>query len=119
MSGCRVAVVIVFLQSRRRQTRFASGAGVQTCALPIWPVASAAHRDRVETYIAIGKDEGRLVAGGGRPKNRNHGYFVETTIFADIDNGDRNAREEIFRSDKRRGGKEGFKTGRSRGSPDP
>src|SRR3546814_13162879 len=59
-------------------------------------MASAAHRDRVETYIAIGKDEGRLVAGGGRPKNRNHGYFVEPTIFADIDNGDRIAREEIF-----------------------
>src|SRR3546814_5432638 len=65
-------------------------------ATHVGPMASAAHRDRVETYIAIGKDEGRLVAGGGRPKNRNQGYFVEPTIFADIDNGDRIAREEIF-----------------------
>src|SRR3546814_761090 len=67
-------------------------------ATHVGPMASAAHRDRVETYIAIGKDEGRLVAGGGRPKNRNHGYFVEPTIFADIDNGDRIAREENGRA---------------------
>lgn len=62
----------------------------------VGPMASAAHRDRVEGYIAIGKDEARLVAGGGRPKATNRGWFVEPTIFADVDNTDRIAREEIF-----------------------
>lgn len=62
----------------------------------VGPMASAAHRERVESYIAIGKDEARLVAGGGRPKGTNHGWFVEPTIFADVENTDRIAREEIF-----------------------
>ncbi|MFN3468559.1 MAG: aldehyde dehydrogenase [Novosphingobium sp.] len=62
----------------------------------VGPMASAAHRDRVEGYIAIGKDEARLVAGGGRPKATNRGWFVEPTIFADVENTDRIAREEIF-----------------------
>lgn len=62
----------------------------------VGPMASSAHRDRVEGYIAIGKDEARLVAGGGRPRASNRGWFVEPTIFADVDNRDRIAREEIF-----------------------
>lgn len=62
----------------------------------VGPMASEAHRDRVESYIAVGKNEGRLVAGGGRPKDRNRGWFVEPTIFADVDNNARIAREEIF-----------------------
>lgn len=65
-------------------------------ATHVGPMASAAHRDRVESYIAIGKNEARLVAGGGRPKGTNHGWFVEPTIFADVSNDDRIAREEIF-----------------------
>ena len=62
----------------------------------VGPMASAAHRDRVEGYIALGKAEGRLVAGGGRPVGINRGWFVEPTVFADVDNADRIAREEIF-----------------------
>lgn len=65
-------------------------------ATHVGPMASSAHRDRVEGYIAIGKDEARLVAGGGRPKGTNRGWFVEPTIFADVENGDRIAQEEIF-----------------------
>ncbi|MEO0032248.1 MAG: hypothetical protein RIS94_2006 [Pseudomonadota bacterium] len=65
-------------------------------ATHVGPMASSAHRDRVEGYIAIGKDEARLVAGGGRPKGTNRGWFVEPTVFADVDNADRIAREEIF-----------------------
>ncbi len=65
-------------------------------ATHVGPMASSAHRDRVESYIAIGKDEARLVAGGGRPKDTNHGWFVEPTIFADVDNAARIAQEEIF-----------------------
>jgi acyl-CoA reductase-like NAD-dependent aldehyde dehydrogenase len=61
------------------------------------PLASKAHRERVERYIATGKREGaRLVVGGGRPKGRDRGWFVEPTIFADVDNASTIAREEIF-----------------------
>jgi geranial dehydrogenase len=65
-------------------------------ATHVGPMASAAHRDRVEGYIEIGKREARLVAGGGRPAQTNRGWFVEPTIFADVDNGARLAQEEIF-----------------------
>ena len=65
-------------------------------ATHVGPMASAAHRDRVEAYIATGRQEARLVAGGGRPAGTNRGWFVEPTIFADVDNGARIAREEIF-----------------------
>jgi aldehyde dehydrogenase (NAD+) len=62
----------------------------------VGPVVSAAQRERVEHYIATGRDEGaRLVLGGGRA-GRDHGYFVEPTIFADVDNAMTIAQEEIF-----------------------
>jgi geranial dehydrogenase len=60
------------------------------------PMASSAHRDRVESYIAIGKQEARLVTGGGRPIKANSGWFVEPTLFADAGNDTRIAQEEIF-----------------------
>jgi acyl-CoA reductase-like NAD-dependent aldehyde dehydrogenase len=65
-------------------------------ATQVGPMASPAHRQRVETYIAKGKAEARLVAGGGRPKGLDRGWFVEPTIFADVDNSATIAREEIF-----------------------
>ncbi|KAA0017404.1 aldehyde dehydrogenase [Antrihabitans cavernicola] len=61
------------------------------------PLISEKQRDRVEGYIAKGKDEGaRVVLGGGRPAGQNKGWFVEPTIFADVDNSMTIAREEIF-----------------------
>jgi geranial dehydrogenase len=59
-------------------------------------MASASHRDRVETYIAKGKAEARLVAGGGRPAELDRGWFVEPTVFADVANSAVIAQEEIF-----------------------
>ena len=61
----------------------------------IGPMASAAHRDRVEGYIETGKSEARLVTGGGRP-DINQGWFVEPTVFTDVTNDAVIAREEIF-----------------------
>ena len=62
----------------------------------IGPLVSDVQRERVEGYIAKGRAEGaRLVLGGGRP-DRDRGYFVEPTIFADVDNGMTIAQEEIF-----------------------
>jgi len=52
-------------------------------------------QDRVLGYIEKGRAEGaRLVAGGARPERP--GYFVQPTIFADVDNDMTIAREEIF-----------------------
>ena len=65
-------------------------------ATQIGPMASSAHRDRVEQYIAKGCNEARLVTGGGRPKNTSRGWFVEPTVFADVDNKSVIAQEEIF-----------------------
>jgi len=62
----------------------------------IGPLASSDHRDRVEGYIAKGKTEARLVAGGGRPKAQDKGWFVEPTVFADVSNKAVIAQEEIF-----------------------
>ena len=62
----------------------------------IGPLVSAVQRQRVEGYIARGRAEGaRLVLGGGRP-DRDRGYFVEPTLFADVDNEMTIAQEEIF-----------------------
>jgi aldehyde dehydrogenase (NAD+) len=61
------------------------------------PLVAARQRDRVEEYLRIGRDEGaRVVLGGGRPKGFDHGWYVEPTIFAEVDNSMRIAREEIF-----------------------
>jgi aldehyde dehydrogenase (NAD+) len=62
----------------------------------VGPMASAAHRDRVLGYVEKGKSEGRLVTGGGVPAKQNRGFFVEPTIFADVDNSATIAQEEIF-----------------------
>src|SRR5260370_39614733 len=62
----------------------------------VGPMASSAHRDRVEGYIAKGKAEARLVSGGGRPKGVNGGWVVQPTVFADVANTATIAREEIF-----------------------
>jgi aldehyde dehydrogenase (NAD+) len=61
------------------------------------PQVSAKQRDRVLDYIDIGKQEGaRVVVGGGRPAHLEQGFYVEPTLFADVDNSMRIAREEIF-----------------------
>jgi acyl-CoA reductase-like NAD-dependent aldehyde dehydrogenase len=61
------------------------------------PLAAERQRDRVEGYIERGKAEGaRLVTGGGRPADLATGWYVEPTLFADVDNSTRIAQEEIF-----------------------
>ncbi len=62
------------------------------------PLASRIQFERVQRYMQVGIDEGaRLVAGGpGRPAGIERGFFVRPTVFADVHNGMRIAREEIF-----------------------
>lgn len=61
------------------------------------PLISATQRERVEGYIAKGKQEGaRVVMGGKRPAAFSKGYYVEPTIFADVQPKMIIAQEEIF-----------------------
>ncbi len=63
----------------------------------IGPLVSERQRERVLDYIQIGRDSGaRLVAGGSVPADLTRGWFVAPTVFADVDNNDRLAQEEIF-----------------------
>ena len=61
------------------------------------PLATARQRERVESYISAGLHEGaRLACGGGRPADLKQGHFLSPTVFGDVDNSFRIAREEIF-----------------------
>jgi acyl-CoA reductase-like NAD-dependent aldehyde dehydrogenase len=79
---------------------FASGLNVGNPldpAVTCGPMASEQHLNRVLGYIEVGKDSNaRMVTGGGRPADQDRGWFVEPTVFADVDNNDRLAREEVF-----------------------
>src|SRR3989441_534749 len=57
------------------------------------PVVDENAMKKITDYIEVGKQEGRLVAGGG---HQGPGYFIEPTVFADVDPHARIAQEEIF-----------------------
>jgi len=62
----------------------------------VGPLIAERQRDRVEGYIAKGIAEGaRVAVGGGRPDSES-GWFVEPTLFVDVDNKMTIAQEEIF-----------------------
>jgi betaine-aldehyde dehydrogenase len=67
-------------------------------ATKMGPVVSKEQLERVLRYQEIGKKEAKVAVGGGRPKDKalQRGYFVEPTIFYDVDNSATIAREEIF-----------------------
>jgi aldehyde dehydrogenase (NAD+) len=61
------------------------------------PLVSAKQRDRVLGYIEKGVEEGATLAlGGGRPADLPKGWYVEPTLFTDVDNAMTIAQEEIF-----------------------
>ena len=61
------------------------------------PLATSRQLERVQGYIQAGIDEGaRLAYGGSQPSHLDRGYFIEPTIFADVDNHSKIAQEEIF-----------------------
>jgi betaine-aldehyde dehydrogenase len=68
-------------------------------SVQLGPLVSLAHREKVLSYIALGRAEGaRLLVGGEVPRIQGFegGAFVEPTVFADVTDGMRIAREEIF-----------------------
>ncbi|AMO63660.1 aldehyde dehydrogenase [Mycolicibacterium phlei] len=83
--------------------KIANGVAAMPVGLPddpaaaIGPLISEKQRERVEGYIKKGIEEGaRLVTGGGRPEGLDSGWFVQPTVFADVDNKMTIAQEEIF-----------------------
>ena len=61
------------------------------------PVISARQRDRIEGYLRLAVEEGGSFAtGGGRPADREKGFFIEPTLITGLDNSSRVAQEEIF-----------------------
>jgi len=60
------------------------------------PLVSKEQFERVRSYQELGKKEAKLASGGGRAATLAHGYYIEPTIFYDVDNSARIAREEIL-----------------------
>lgn len=61
------------------------------------PLVSRKQRDRVERYLELGRKEGaKVVTGGGRPADIDVGYYVEPTVFCDVEPAMTIAQEEIF-----------------------
>jgi aldehyde dehydrogenase (NAD+) len=93
--------------SRRRQGELLDGFVALLDSMPvgdprdpatqIGPLVSARQRGVVESYLEAGRQEGaRVVVGGGRPAGLDRGWYVEPTVFADVQPGMRIAQEEIF-----------------------
>ncbi|MFE7297401.1 aldehyde dehydrogenase [Streptomyces sp. NPDC057579] len=83
--------------------RFAAAAGALTVGDPLdpatelGPLVARRQQQRSLDYIALGQKEGaKVLTGGGRPKGQPTGWYVEPTLFGEVDNGMRIAREEIF-----------------------
>jgi aldehyde dehydrogenase (NAD+) len=69
----------------------------QDAATQMGPLTMRRQLDRVQGYIAKGRGEGaKLVLGGGRPKGFDRGWYVEPTVFTNVDTKMTIAQEEIF-----------------------
>jgi aldehyde dehydrogenase (NAD+) len=103
--ACLAQTRILVPRSREAEVNEALAAGVAAMtvgdpmdpSVAVGPLVAERQRDRVEGYLALGRDEGATVAvGGGRPADFDRGWFVEPTLFTGVDNNWRIAREEIF-----------------------
>ncbi|MEV5576483.1 aldehyde dehydrogenase [Spirillospora sp. NPDC052269] len=65
-------------------------------ATEIGPLVARRQQDRVENYIRIGQDEGAKIIAGGLDRPHDRGWYVAPTVFGDVTNDMRIAREEIF-----------------------
>ena len=66
-------------------------------ATVLGPLIREEHRQRVESYVQAGIDEGAVLATGGRrPPDLDRGFFYEPTVFTGVRNDMRIAQEEIF-----------------------
>lgn len=82
----------------RRMRAITLGSGLAT-GTQMGPLISAAHRDKVERYVALAQEEGaRLVLGGARPRDPalQRGFFFEPTLFTHCEHHMRIVQEEVF-----------------------
>jgi aldehyde dehydrogenase (NAD+) len=102
---CAAQTRILAPQSRYREVvdALAAAVGALTVGDPfdeatdIGPLATSRQRDRVEGYLGSAREEGAVaVVGGGRPKGLERGWYIEPTVFGEVNNGMTIAREEIF-----------------------
>ncbi|MEO8593783.1 MAG: L-glutamate gamma-semialdehyde dehydrogenase [Candidatus Solibacter sp.] len=97
-SACSRAVVHqdlydAFLEKLKASVE-AIGIGLPEDNTRMGPVISEGAMKSILNYIEVGKQEGRLITGGGRAPGE--GYFIEPTVFADIAPMARLSQEEIF-----------------------
>ena len=64
----------------------------------IGPVVSKTQYDKIQSLIKSGIDEGATLVAGGpeKPEDLKKGYFIKPTVFTDVNNNMRIAKEEIF-----------------------
>jgi aldehyde dehydrogenase (NAD+) len=103
--GCAIPTRLLLPRSRYEEGVALAKAGFEKLAYGdptnpahlMGPVVSRKQRDRVLGYIEKGRQEGaRLVTGGGVPKHLPKGFYVEPTVFADVDPDATIAQQEIF-----------------------
>jgi acyl-CoA reductase-like NAD-dependent aldehyde dehydrogenase len=106
-SGQSCRALTRYLVPERRRREFVDALAACVVAVPVGdpfdettvvgPMVSARHRERVESYLDLGRSEGaRVVVGGGRPAGLARGWYVEPTVF-DVDDPNAGiAQEEIF-----------------------
>jgi aldehyde dehydrogenase (NAD+) len=102
--GCALATRILVPRSRYAEAVEAAEAAM--AAFPygdpldpanlMGPLISRKQLDRVLGYIDIGRSEAKLACGGNRSPRHDRGFYVEPTLFVDVDPGARIAQEEIF-----------------------
>jgi betaine-aldehyde dehydrogenase len=103
--ACAAQTRILAPRSRYKELVDALAAGVGAMpvgdptdpATAIGPVVAERQRDKIVGLLESGKSQGAKVAlGGGTPAHLPKGWFIEPTVFYDVDNSMRIAREEIF-----------------------
>lgn len=103
--ACAAQTRILVPQSRYQEIVDAMAAGVGAMPLgdptdpqtAIGPVVAQRQRDKIVDLLESGKAQGAKVAiGGGTPAHLPKGWFIEPTVFYDVENSMRIAREEIF-----------------------
>ncbi len=103
--ACGAQTRILAPRSRYREISEALAAAVSALKLGdpldpstnVGPVVSRRQRDRIEGYLASGVEQGaRVACGGSRSGAFSRGWYIEPTLFVDVDNSMKIAQEEIF-----------------------
>jgi 1-pyrroline-5-carboxylate dehydrogenase len=100
-SACSRAVIVdsvydQVLEKVAARTRQLTVGEVKTGNVFTGPVASKKQFDSISNYIEIGKQEGRVVVGGGQHEMASEGWYIAPTVIADVAPKARISQEEIF-----------------------